>query len=130
MERSCLILEINNFPKDRKELARSFLGQTVYIKIDRPLGSVHPKHKNIVYSVNYGYIPDVLGGDGEDFDVYLLGVNTSVSEYTAKVIGIVYRLNDAEDKLVAAPEGMTFAYDEIRQAVNFQEKYFIYEIEI
>ena len=130
MERLCLILEINNLPKDRKELAHSFLGQTVHIKIDRPLGSVHPHHKNMVYSVNYGYIPDVLGGDGEEFDVYLLGVNTPVKEYTARVIGIVYRLNDVEDKLVAAPNGMIFTCDEIKEAVKFQEQYFIYEIEI
>lgn len=102
----------------------------VHIKIDRPIGSVHPKHKTMAYSVNYGYVPGVYGGDGEEFDVYLLGVDTPVREYTARVIGIIYRLNDVEDKLVAAPLGMMFTYDEIRQAVAFQEQYFIYEIEI
>ena len=38
---------------DRKNDARSFLGKTVHIKIDRLLGSTHPKHQNIVYPVNY-----------------------------------------------------------------------------
>lgn len=49
----------------RKALAASFLGQIVEIEIDRPLGSAHPKHPDLIYPVNYGFIPGVLGGDGE-----------------------------------------------------------------
>ena len=55
---------------------RPYLGQTVTIGIDRPIGYVHRKgEKTLIYPINYGYIPDVLGGDGEELDVYLLGVD-------------------------------------------------------
>lgn len=114
----------------RKLLAKSYLGKTVDIIIDRPLGSVHPKHGDMIYPVNYGYIPNVIGGDGEELDVYLLGVSEAVKEYRAKVIAVIYRQNDVEDKLVASPEEISFSESEIREAVYFQEKYFDTEIEI
>ncbi|MDD6262164.1 MAG: GrpB family protein [Clostridiales bacterium] len=113
----------------RKALVKSYLGKTVTVSIDRPIGSVHPKHGGMVYPVNYGFIPGVTGGDGEELDVYLLGVDVPVKEYAARVIGIVHRRNDVEDKLVAAPEGMNFNLDEIEKAVCFQEKYYDIEIE-
>lgn len=114
----------------RKALVHSYLGKTVDIKIDRPLGSIHPAHADIIYPVNYGYIPDVPGGDGEELDVYLLGVEVPVSEYSARIIGMIHRHNDVEDKLVAAPVGMHFTKKEIRQAVCFQEQYYEIEIEM
>lgn len=114
----------------RKALVKSYLGKTVTISIDRPIGSVHPKHDDIIYPINYGFIPKVLGGDGEELDVYLLSVNKPVQEYTAKIIGIVHRHNDVEDKLVAAPEGLNFTVEEIMKAVRFQEQYYDSEIEI
>lgn len=100
------------------------------ISIDRPVGSVHPKHDDIIYPINYGFIPKVLGGDGEELDVYLLGVDIHVSEFNGKIIGIVHRRNDIEDKLVMAPEGMSFTAEEIADAVRFQEQYYDSEIEI
>lgn len=114
----------------RKALVWSYLGKTVSISIDRPLGSVHPKHDDLIYPVNYGFIPEVFGGDEEELDVYLLGVETPVSEFTGKIVGIVHRLNDAEDKLVMAPEGKRYTAEEIAEAVSFQEKYYDVEIEI
>ena len=114
----------------RKALVNSYLGKMVTISIDIPIGSVHPKHEDIIYPINYGFIPNVLGGDGEELDVYLLGVETPVKEYTAQIIGIVHRHNDIEDKLIAAPEGMIFTAGEIAAAVNFQEQYYDSEIQI
>lgn len=114
----------------RKALVHSFLGKTVTISIDRPIGSIHPQHEDIVYPMNYGYVPKVIGGDGEALDVYLLGVDKPVKEYTARIIGIVHRRNDVEDKLVAAPEEMNFTAVEIAEAVRFQEQYYDSEIEI
>ncbi|MBE5868641.1 MAG: inorganic pyrophosphatase [Lachnospiraceae bacterium] len=111
-------------------MVNSFLGKTVDISIDRPKGSIHPKHGDILYPVNYGYIPHVIGGDSEELDVYLLGVDTPVKEYTARIIGIVHRRNDVEDKLVAAPEGMSFTAKEITEAVRFQEQYYDSEVEV
>ena len=114
----------------RKALVRSYLGKTVNIKIDRPVGSIHPEHPELVYPVNYGYIPDVFGGDGEEIDVYLLGVDVPVEEYTARIIGIVHRHNDTEDKLVAAPEVLDFDENKISKSVSFQERFFESEIEL
>ncbi len=108
----------------RSALVSSYLGKTVQIKIDRPLGSAHPRHADLLYPVNYGYIPDTVSGDGEELDVYLLGIEIPVEAYTGKIIGIIHRLDDVEDKLVAAPEGLTFNREEITNAVRFQEQYY------
>ncbi|MBE6549041.1 MAG: inorganic pyrophosphatase [Ruminococcaceae bacterium] len=110
---------------ERHAQVESYLGKTVDIEIDRPIGYVHHKgEKTLVYPINYGYIPNVLGGDGEELDVFLLGVDTPVECFTGRMIGIVYRADDVEDKLVMAPIGMTFSATEIAQAVRFQEKYY------
>ena len=50
------------------------IGDIVKITVDRPLGSRHPKHKNIIYPINYGYIEGIIAPDGEEQDAYILGV--------------------------------------------------------
>lgn len=114
----------------RKALVRSYLGKNVDICIDRPMGSTHPGHPDIIYPVNYGYLPGISGGDGEELDVYLLGVSKPVETCNARIIGIVHRHNDTEDKLIAAAEGCVFTKEELAAAVHFQEQYFRTEIEI
>lgn len=111
-------------PNYKRKLISDYLGKTVTIVVDRQLGSYHPRHPDMQYPVNYGYIPDVLGGDGENQDVYLLGVYTPVAQYTAQIVAVVHRKNDVEDKLVAAPVGVQFAASEIMQQIYFQEQYF------
>ena len=100
------------------------IGKTVKVIVDRPLGTFHPKHKDIFYTCNYGYIPDVFASDGEEQDVYILGVNEPLKEFTGIVIAVIHRLNDVEDKLVVVPENVTFTKKEIMKEVEFQEKYF------
>ena len=115
----------------RKALVKSYLGKTVDIIIDRPIGYVHKKENySLTYPINYGYIPGVIGGDGEELDVYLLGVNEPVTEYKAQIIGIAHRENDVEDKLVAAPSSLNFTKKEIERAIHFQEQYYKTHIEI
>ncbi|MBQ8850598.1 MAG: inorganic pyrophosphatase [Clostridia bacterium] len=93
--------------------------------MDRPIGYIHKKEKyTLEYKINYGYIPNVLGGDGEELDVYLLGVDTPVEEYTGRVIAIAHRRNDVEDKLVMAPEGVMLSAEEIYKEIEFQERYY------
>lgn len=117
--------------EERKTQVRSYLGKVIHIGIDRPIGYVHKKGEKVLhYPINYGYIPGVLGGDGEELDVYLLGVTEPVNEYTCKVIGIVHRENDVEDKLIAAPEGLTYTAEEMAEAIRFQEKYYDTYIEV
>ena len=116
---------------ERKALARSFLGKVVRIGIDRPIGYVHQKETySLTYPINYGYIPGVLGGDGEEMDVYLLGVDVPVDEFDAHIIAIVHRENDVEDKLVGVPLGVVFTKEEIAAAVHFQEQYYRSHIEV
>ena len=103
--------------------SNEFLGKIVKIKIDRPLGSKHPKY-DLIYPVNYGYVPNTISGDNEELDVYLLGVSKPVNEYEGECIAIIHRTNDNDDKLVVVPVGKRYSDDEINMLTKFQEQYF------
>lgn len=92
--------------------------------IDRPLGSRHPRHPDILYTVNYGYVPGVPAGDGDWQDVYVLGADRPLETFTGRRIAVIHRRDDAEDKWVLAPEGTSLTAEEIMAAVRFQEQYF------
>lgn len=111
-----------------KKLTDSVIGRTVTVTVDRPLGSYHPKHKDIYYSVNYGYIEGVMAGDGEEQDAYILGVDEAVEKFTGKIIAVVHRNDDVEDKWVVVPDGLMLMKEEIWEQIQFQEKYFDSEI--
>ncbi len=100
------------------------IGDTVRVTVDRPVGSRHPKHHDTIYTVNYGYIEGTLSPDGEGTDAYILGVCEPKKHFTGKVIAIIHRLDDIEDKLVVAPSGVTFTPDEIKEMTAFCERYF------
>lgn len=106
---------------------KDYLNKTVTVKIDHPMGSHHPKH-GFIYPINYGFIPDTISGDGEELDAYLLGVFEPVETYTGKVIAIIHRTNDDDDKLIIAPEDKTYTPDQIRALTEFQERFFKSEI--
>ena len=95
------------------------LGKIVKVIIDRPLGSYHPKHKDIIYSVNYGYIPGIMASDGEEQDAYVLGIDIPLAEFIGKVIAIIHRKNDNEDKWIVAPNNLFLSHEEIINAVHF-----------
>lgn len=73
---------------------------------------------------------EILGGDGEELDVYLIGVNEPVERFTGRIIGIAHRENDIEDKLIMAPPDKKFTRDEVERAVHFQEQYYNTQIEL
>ncbi|MBQ3096174.1 MAG: inorganic pyrophosphatase [Clostridia bacterium] len=104
------------------------IGSIVKVIVDRPLGTYHPEHKDIYYSVNYGYIPDIVALDGEEQDAYILGVDEPIKEFVGKVIAIIHRIDDVEDKWVVVPENISFTKDEIIRQVAFQEHFFKTEI--
>ena len=81
------------------------LGETVRVIVDRPLGSTHPKWKDLRYPVNYGYVEGV-----------------------GQVIAVIHRFDDVEEKWVAAPPGKRFSREEIAARVAFQERWFRTEI--
>ena len=100
------------------------IGKTVKVIVDRPLGTHHPNHSNLYYSVNYGYIPDIIAPDGEEQDAYILGIDVPLKEFTGKVIAIIHRINDVEDKWIVAPENASFSKEQIMEKVAFQERFF------
>lgn len=100
------------------------IGKLVTVIVDRPLGTYHPKHKDIYYSINYGYIKGIIAPDNEEQDAYILGVDTPVQAFTGQVIAIIHRNDDIEEKWVVAPTNTFYSQEEIEKAVNFQEKYF------
>ena len=104
------------------------LGKCVRVIVDRPLGTYHPKYKDIYYSINYGYVEGIIAADGEEQDAYILGVNEPINEFDGKVIAIIHRFDDIEEKWVVAPEGSSFTKDDIMQQVEFQERFFKIEI--
>ena len=99
---------------------KDYLEKEVEIKIDRPR---HPKH-GFIHMINYGFIPNTVSGDGEELDAYLLGEYESVEESKGKVIAIIHRTNDDDDKLIVSKEGKDYSDDAIRALTEFQEKYF------
>lgn len=104
------------------------LGKTVKVIVDRPLGSAHPEYPNMIYHVNYGYVEGIIVPDGEEQDAYILGINIPVSSFEGRIIAIIHRKDDVENKWVVAPENTLFTKEEIKNLTHFQEKYFDIEI--
>lgn len=106
----------------REQIIHRLLGKTVHVVVDRPIGYLHG---DILYPVNYGYIPGVTAGDGEEQDAYILDVDVPLSEFDGRVIGAIRRDNDCEDKLIVAPEGVLLHQGQIAEAVFFVEQFFV-----
>ena len=102
--------------------SNDYLNKDVLVKIDRKLGPHHPKH-GFIYTLNYGYIPNTISGDGEEFDAYVLGVYEPIEEFEGKVIAIIHRTNDEDDKLVVAPKNINYSDDAIKALTEFQERF-------
>lgn len=110
----------------REQIIHSLLGQPVHVEVDRPIGYVHG---DMVYPVNYGYIPGVMAGDGEAQDAYILGVTEPLAAFDGRVVGAIRRCDDCEDKLIVAPDGILFHQAQIAEAVHFQERFFDYTVD-
>lgn len=41
------------------------------VVIDRSRGSAHPRYPDMIYPLDYGYIPGTIGGDGSEVDVFI-----------------------------------------------------------
>lgn len=106
---------------------RTFLGRTITVNIDRPLGSKHPRW-GFIYPLNYGYVPGIPAPDGEDLDAYVLGVFEPLESFTGKCIAVIHRLNDNDDKLVVVPREKTYTVDQISALTEFQERFFPHQI--
>ena len=106
-----------------KTNANDYLGKQVDVEIDRPLGTKHPKH-GFMYMLNYGFSPNTISGDGEELDAYLVGEFDPVKKSLGKVIAIIHRTNDDDDKLIVSKDGKEYSDDAIRALTEFQERFF------
>ncbi len=106
---------------------KEYLNKIVQVTMDRPLGSIHPKH-GFVYPVNYGYIEGTVSGDGEELDAYVLGEHKPLQKFEGRVVAIIHRTNDNDDKLVVMQDGRDYSDEQIMALTEFQEKFFESEI--
>lgn len=117
-----------NYPDDYPVIfynlpVTSYIGNKVFVEIDRPLGSKHPKY-GFEYPVNYGFVPFTKSGDGEELDAYVLMEDKPLTGYIGRCIGVVHRTNDNDDKLIVVPEACDLADETIEKDISFQEKWF------
>jgi len=104
-------------------MSAEWIGKQVKIKIDRPMGSNHPRH-GFIYPLNYGFVPGVMAPDGEELDAYVLGIFEPLEWFEGVCVAVIHRLDDDDDKLVLAPAGETYSDDQIRALTAFQERFF------
>lgn len=109
------------------EKYKFYLGKEVLVKIDRKLGEKHPNF-DIIYPVNYGYIPNTLSEDGEDIDAYILGNFYPVDEFQGICKGIVCRFDDNENKLIILPKDKEYSIEQMEALLEFQERFFRHKI--
>ena len=100
-----------------------YIGKIVNVVMDRPLGSKHPKY-GFIYTLNYGYIPNTVSGDGEELDAYVLGEFEPLNTFTGRVIALIHRTNDDDDKLIVVKDGKNYTDDQIRALTEFQERWY------
>nr|WP_290461139.1 inorganic pyrophosphatase [Acutalibacter muris] len=92
------------------------------------MGTAHPKRPDIIYPINYGYVPGLIAPDGEEQDAYVLGVDEPLTEFTGRLIAVIHRFDDVEEKWVLAPEGRSFTKKQIVELTHFQEQYYHTEV--
>ena len=114
--------------REVNDMKDGIIGNIVTVTVDRPKGSRHSVYKDLFYPINYGYIKGVMAPDGEEQDAYIIGVDKPVKKFTGKVVAIIHRKDDIEDKWVVCPENMTYTKSEIGSLVYFQEQYFDFEV--
>lgn len=96
------------------------LGSVVRVIVDRPMGSRHPSAR-FRYPVNYGYVPDTVGPDGEELGAYLLGPAGPVETRVGRCVALVHREYQDDDKLVVVTGDRDYTDEEILRMVAFQE---------
>jgi len=105
------------------ENINSFIGKTIEVIIDRPLGSKHPRF-DWCYPVNYGYVPGTVSGDGKELDVYVFGISEAIKKFEGDCIAIIKRKDDNDPKLIVVPCGTEISDEEIMKKIEIQEKWF------
>ena len=84
--------------------------------------SQHPEH-GFTYEVNYGFVAETVAPDGEEIDAYVVGALGPIKQCIGRVVAVIVRSNDIEDKLVVSVDGEWNARS-VATAVRFQEQFF------
>ena len=61
-------------------------------------------------------------------DAYVIGVEKPIKRFRGKVIAIINRKNDYEDKLIVCDVESDYTNGQIRKMIDFVEKYYDYNI--
>jgi inorganic pyrophosphatase len=83
--------------------------------IDRPKGSLHPRHPSLKYPLDYGYLEGTHAPDGDGIDAWI--GSRSDGSVTAIIVTIDLEKRDAEFKLLL---GCTDAEAQMALAVHNQ----------
>jgi len=68
------------------------------IVIDKPKGSRHPRYPDVIFPLDYGYLKDTCGGEGEEVDVWV--GTAGHRRLTAIACTVDMKERDAEIKLI------------------------------
>ena len=109
------------------EKYKFYLNKEVLVKVDRKLGEKHPNF-DFIYPVNYGYITNTLSEDGEEIDVYILGIFYPVDEFKGICKAVICRYDDNENKLIVVPRDKSYSVEQVEALIEFQEKFFKHKI--
>ncbi len=102
-------------------LERRWIGKEVEVVFDRPVGyKQEPDYDP--YPINYGGIKNIYSLDGDEVDCYYIDSKVPLESSLGRVVAVVKRFDDVEEKLVVSNLNPT--KDEIKSAINFIEQYF------
>lgn len=102
---------------------KKYVGSYVKVDIDRKIGQKHPE-QDMIYPINYGYIPGTVSGDNEEIDVYILDENKPIDNCFGFIVAGVHRDDDIEEKLIGLTKYGKIGADEIAKKIEFQEQYY------
>ena len=91
--------------------------------------------------LNYYEYGENIFADGEEQDIYILGIDRPIKRMVGRVEAVIKRNDDTENKWIVVPydkinaavmfgknADLKFSKEEIYDAVRFQEQYFDIEI--
>jgi len=104
-------------------LGREYIGKTVTVSVDRPYGSFHPHHPDVIYPLNYGYVDELISADGEFQDAYVYGPKEPVESFRGVVSGIIYH-KDGPSRFIVTRAGEVIDRKAIMETVAFEEQYY------
>ncbi len=99
-----------------------YLGKSVNVTVESPIGSLHPHYPDVQYPCNCGYVDEVLAETGEYQDAYVIGVNEPTDSFHGVVAAMVYRINDCHARWVIT-ESKVYDRQEVIDTIGELEQY-------